>query len=237
VTSRSQATHFDTIADEYDGSLPAHIVDHYLAKRTAFILDRVPLGKVLDVGCGTGRLAERLADAGYNVMGLDQSRGMLHHVRERRPDIPVVAGESTALPFRDEIFSMTYCIAVLHHVAEPGAVRQTLREMSRVTRPGGHVLIWDHNAANPYWPILMRRVPQDTGDERLVSADEILDGLRSGGSEPVLVRHLGLVPDFVPRRLLGASAQAERVVERIPIVNRICAHNVVLAVKNSNHAT
>jgi hypothetical protein len=96
------------------------------------------------------------------------------------------------------------------------------------------VLIWDNNAANPYWPILMRRVPQDTGAERLVSAHEILAGLRSGGAEPVLVQQLGLVPDFVPRRFLGAAARAERVIERIPVVNRICAHNVVMAVKSPN---
>jgi SAM-dependent methyltransferase len=232
VNSRCQPTNFDIVADEYDESLPAHVVDHYLAKRTAFILSRVPLGNVLDVGCGTGLLAERLCDLGYTVTGLDQSRGMLQHVHKRRRDIPVVVGESTLLPFRDDAFSLTYCVAVLHHVADPGAVRQTLREMARVTRPGGFVLIWDHNAANPYWPILMRRVPQDSGAERLVSAPEILAGLRSGGAEPVLVRQLGLIPDFVPRRFLGAAARAERVIERIPVVNRICAHNVVMAVKN-----
>jgi hypothetical protein len=47
--------------------------------------------------------------------------------------------------------------------------------MGRVVRPAGYVLIWDHNPLNPYWPILMKRVPQDHGDERLVSVWELLD--------------------------------------------------------------
>ena len=224
-------TDFDRIADEYDGSLPSHVAEHYLRKRLAFIRQHTAPGLALDVGCGTGRLAERVADAGYAVVGIDPSQGMLRVFGERRPDVPRATADGVALPFRDGAFALTYCVAVLHHVAEPTAVSLTLGEMARVTRPGGHVLIWDHNPANPYWPIIMRRVPQDTGDERLIPEREIVDGLAAGGARPMLCAQLGLVPDFVPPPLLGAAALAERVVERIPLLRRLCAHNVVLAVK------
>src|SRR5688500_12515934 len=70
-------TDFDRTADEYDDSLPAHVAEHYLRKRLAFIRQHVSPGPALDVGCGTGRLAERLADAGYPVVGVDPSPGML----------------------------------------------------------------------------------------------------------------------------------------------------------------
>ena len=40
--------------------------------------------------------------------------------------------------------------------------------MVRVARPGGRILVWDHNPRNPYWGRLMARVPQDTGEERLI---------------------------------------------------------------------
>jgi SAM-dependent methyltransferase len=226
-------TDFDAVAEAYDESLPAHVVEHYLAKRLAFIREHTRPGPTLDVGCGTGILAARVAASGYPTTGLDFSRGMLRVMTQRRPDLGAVAGSGTHLPFPDDTFALTYCVAVMHHVADPVAVRQTLTEMARVTRPGGHVLIWDHNPRNPYWPLLMKRVPQDTGAERLIPEREIVDGLAAGGARPLLSQPLGFVPDFAPRRLLPAVAALERVVEAAPVLNRLCAHNVILAVKET----
>ena len=224
-------TDFDAIAEDYDGSLPAHVVEHYLAKRLAFIRRHTAPGPALDLGCGTGLLAERVAAAGYAVTGLDPSRGMLGLLRRRQPGLRAVAGDGATLPFADDTFSLTYCVAVLHHVASPEAIRRTLAEMARVTRPGGHVLVWDHNPRNPYWPWLMRRVPQDTGAERLVPEAEIRAGLAAAGARPILSVQLGLVPDFTPRPLLPLAAAVERLAEATPGLRRFCAHNVVLAVK------
>ncbi len=225
-------TDFDEVAEAYDESLPAHVVEHYLAKRLAFIRQHTRPGPTLDLGSGTGLLAERVADAGYAVTPLDPFRGMLRVLGRRRPDLPAVQASGTRLPFPDDTFALTYCVAVMHHVADPGAVRQTLMEMARVTQPGGHVLVWDHNPRNPYWPLLMRRVPQDTGAERLIPEQEIVDGLAAGGARPLLVKPLGLVPDFAPQPLLPLATGLERLVERVPVLNRLCAHNVVLAVKD-----
>jgi hypothetical protein len=119
----------------------------------------------------------------------------------------------------------------MHHVAAADDVRRTLAEMVRVVRPGGHVLVWDHNPRNPYWRLLMARVPQDTGEERLIGVQELLRGLAEAGARPELVTHLGMVPDFTPRGLIGAAAAAERAAERTPLLRAICAHNVVLAQK------
>jgi SAM-dependent methyltransferase len=221
--------HFDDIADEYDESLPAHVVEHYLRKRVAFVRRLLTDGSVLDVGCGTGILASRLADEGYRVTGADPSAGMLDHLRERDPRVQAVAASADQLPFEDGAFDLTMCVAVLHHIAEHDAVRRCLVEMVRVTKPGGRVLVWDHNPRNPYWKNLMARVPQDDGSERLVPEDEIVAGLVGAGAVPRVPRQLGLVPDFVPAGLLGVSAGVERLFERLPGARRFCAHNVVVA--------
>lgn len=224
-------SHFDTIAGVYDESLPAHVVEHYLAKRVAYIREHCPPARGLDVGCGTGVLAGRLAAAGWEMTGVDPSQGMLDVLPRHAPGVTAVCADGTALPFPDGSFDLVYCVAVMHHVAAPAAVHATLGEMVRVARSGGRVLVWDHNPRNPYWRHLMARVPQDTGDERLIPEAEVVAGLEAGGARVVSSEPLGLVPDFVPPRALGVAAALERVVERTPGVRRLCAHNVVLAAK------
>jgi ubiquinone/menaquinone biosynthesis C-methylase UbiE len=225
------SSHFDSVAGVYDESLPAHVVEHYLRKRTAFVLEHCPPGSALDVGCGTGMLAARLAAAGYSMVGVDPSDGMLEVMRRRARSVQAVEASGTALPFEDDSFDVVLTVAVMHHIADADDVRRTLAEMVRVSKPGGRVLIWDHNPRNPYWSLLMARVPQDTGEERLIPEREVVAGLHAAGAVIMLSTQLGLVPDFVPPRALPAAAALERAVERTPLVRRLAAHNVVLATK------
>jgi len=224
-------SHFDSIATEYDESLPPHVVQHYLRKRTRFVLEHCPRGEGLDVGCGTGLLASRLAEAGYEMAGIDPSEGMLEILRRRAPAIHAVEGSGTSLPFSDGSFDLVLSVAVMHHIADPEDVRLTLAEMVRVARPSGRILVWDHNPRNPYWGRLMARVPQDTGEERLIPEAEVVGGLRQAGARILLSTQLGMVPDFTPRAALRAAAAFERGVERTPLVRRLGAHNVILATK------
>jgi SAM-dependent methyltransferase len=223
--------HFDSIAGVYDDSLPPHVVEHYLRKRVRFVLEHCPRGSGLDVGCGTGVLAARLAAAGYEMSGVDPSEGMLGVLRERAPEVRAVRASGTELPFAGDCFDVVTSVAVLHHIADPAGVRLALAEMVRVVRPGGRVLVWDHNPRNPYWGRLMARVPQDTGEERLVPEREVLDGLRAAGGEVLCSVQLGLVADFTPRAALRVAAAVERLAERTPLARRLCASNVILATK------
>ena len=220
---------FDRIATDYDEALPAHVVAHYLDKRTEFVAACCPPGRGLDVGCGTGALAARLAARGYEMTGIDPSAGMLDVMTAEHPELAAVRGYGDELPFEAASFDLVITVAALHHIADPVAVRATLAEMVRVCRPGGRIVVWDHNPRNPYWRLLMARVPQDDGTERLIGERELLGGIRAGGGLPLSSQPLGFVPDFVPPALLGAMSRVERVIEWTPLVRRLCAHNVVLA--------
>jgi ubiquinone/menaquinone biosynthesis C-methylase UbiE len=224
-------SHFDEIANQYDEALPPHVVEHYLRKRTRYVVENCPLGDGLDVGCGTGVLADRLARAGYQMWGVDPSAGMLEVLRRAAPDVEAAVASGTELPFEDSRFDLVITVAVVHHIAAPDAVRQTLSEMVRVLKPGGRLVVWDHNPRNPYWKNLMARVPQDTGEERLIPEAEVLGGLRTAGARVLRSDQLGFVPEFTPPRALNAVASLERGVERTPLLRRLCAHNVVLATK------
>ncbi len=221
-----QDHHFNDVATEYDDSLPDHVMAHLTARRVALSRALVPSGKVLDVGCGTGRFLSSMPSAGYELKGIDISAGMLEEARERGLD--VVEGSSGDMPFDDDSFDLVVTFAVLHHLIDPELVRATLREIVRVTRPGGTSVVWDHNPNNPYWKFLMARLPQDQGDEVLVPASLIMDELRRTPARQVTLRRMTFMPDFTPAWAVPAVGRIESVLERVPLLNRIAAHNVAI---------
>ena len=223
---KSQDAHFDEIAEEYDSSIPEHVIEHLTARRVGLVESLVPSGSVLDVGCGTGRFLSALP-ARYDRTGIDVSTRMLDYARGKGLKVEQAGGED--LPFDDDSFDLVATFAVLHHLIDPDVVRASLREMVRVARPGGAVLVWDHNPLNPYWRFLMAKSPQDQGDERLVSATLILGTLKASAAEKVSLRRMTFTPDFTPPGALPAVARLERTLERIPAINLLAAHNVVVA--------
>lgn len=231
ATEQRQHALYAAVAHEYDDVFPRHVAEHYIDKRTGLIKDLLPLGGlVLDVGCGTGQLASAIASVGYDVFGVDLSASMVARARERGL-AGTFAGITTALPFAPNSFDLALTVATLHHLETPERVATTVREMARVVKPGGFVVLWDHNPANPYWPILMKRVPQDSGDERLVPLAELVHDIRDAGLAPHRVFRSGFTPDFLPAALSGVWGWVEKAVEVTPGVNILAAHNVVVARK------
>jgi ubiquinone/menaquinone biosynthesis C-methylase UbiE len=223
---RRQDAHFDLVAHHYDETIPDHVMAHLTARRVELARSLVGHGRVLDVGCGTGRFLDALPDD-YEATGVDLSAEMLARARERGLDVVEASGDE--LPFETNSFDMVTTFAVLHHLIDRELVRSTLREMLRVARPGGALLVWDHNPLNPYWTILMARLPQDQGDERLVPARFTVRTLRESGARDVHLRRMTFTPDFTPARLLPLVARMESGLERIPGVRAFAAHNVVVA--------
>jgi hypothetical protein len=77
----------------------------------------------------------------------------------------------------------------------------------------------------------MKRVPQDSGDERLVPQAELLSDCRAAGLDVHRIMRSGFTPDFLPAALGGPWRWVERLVEVTPGVNVLAAHNVVVARK------
>ncbi len=94
--------------------------------------------QVLDLAAGTGTSSEDYADAGVDVLPCDFSTGMVGVGKRRRPDMPFVAGDAMALPFADDSFDVVTISFGLRNVADTTAA---LREMLRVTRPGGRLVV------------------------------------------------------------------------------------------------
>jgi SAM-dependent methyltransferase len=230
-TEQRQHALYAAVAHEYDDVFPRHVAEHYIDKRTRLIKDLLPMGGlVLDVGCGTGQLGAAIASEGFDVFGVDLSPSMVARARERGL-MGTFSAVTTALPFAAGSFDLALTVATLHHLETPERVAATVGEMGRVVKSGGFVVLWDHNPANPYWPILMKRVPQDSGDERLVPLAELLEDVRLAGLQPYRVFRSGFTPDFLPLAVAGIWRWVERTVEITPGLNILAAHNVVVARK------
>ena len=91
--------------------------------------------RVLEVGCGRGELAERIAQAGIDVVALDQSERMVELTRARGIDARL--GDVQALPFKDAEFDVAVANFMLYHVPD---VHRALAELARVLRPGGRLV-------------------------------------------------------------------------------------------------
>lgn len=115
--------------------------------------------RVLDVGCGKGRFAKVLLEKHpqAEIWGLDISEEMLKYVG---PGIHTRAGSMTELPFADDHFDFAYATESLEHAVE---IDIAVREMCRVVKPGGRIVIIDKNAEHagrlktPAWEKWFRR--------------------------------------------------------------------------------
>jgi ubiquinone/menaquinone biosynthesis C-methylase UbiE len=106
-------------------------------ERVAATLSAIPSGveAVLDVGCGDGRLTNRLAVRHERVVGVDISPEALRHVEVETHVAPV-----TALPFADRSFDLVIAINVVHNLPLD-ACREAIREMERVGRGGKYLQV------------------------------------------------------------------------------------------------
>jgi len=110
---------------------------------------------ILDVGCGTGAFTHRLADMGFEVIGLDLSEQMLYLACKNRQGIDnryFIRADVEQLPFCSETFDAVLCFSVHHHFL---AYHQIASEVSRVTKPDGWLFICDPNGINPHIALLM----------------------------------------------------------------------------------
>lgn len=106
------------------------------------LVERYAQGKqVLEVGCGTGLILERVAHFAREASGIDLSGGMLAKAAER--GLSVIQASATELPLATGSVDVAYSFKVLAHIPD---IQGAMREMARVVRPGGHVIAEFYNA-------------------------------------------------------------------------------------------
>jgi ubiquinone/menaquinone biosynthesis C-methylase UbiE/DNA-binding transcriptional ArsR family regulator len=140
------ASYFARHAAQWDSIRLLHSPDAPVEAALAFALGQA--GVLLDVGTGTGRMAELLASQASHVTAIDKSPEMLRIARARLQHLPaaqvdLVQGDFTALPLRTASFDTVLFHQVLHYAQAP---ELALAEAARVLRPGGRIAVVDFAA-------------------------------------------------------------------------------------------
>ncbi len=155
---------FDAVARRYDVTNDVLSLgqDRRWRHEVLSAVDPQPGERVLDLAAGTGTSSEPFAARGATVVPCDFSLGMLRVGKQARPALPFTAGDGTRLPFGDDTFDAVTISFGLRNIVDPAA---GLREMLRVTRPGGRLVVCEFSAPTNaafrtiYLEYLMRALP------------------------------------------------------------------------------
>lgn len=104
------------------------------------LLKKIPPGRALDAGCGTGRYSKFLDSLGYSVTGVDLSREMLLKAKTNSRKINFIQGDIIKLPLKNNCMDLVISALVLTHLPD---INIALSELARVVRVGGHIIISD----------------------------------------------------------------------------------------------
>ncbi|RYG74980.1 class I SAM-dependent methyltransferase [bacterium] len=213
------APEFDALADEYAGGM-----EHPLKKFAGDSLEdfqsfkadwvvRV-LGRngtapsdahILDYGCGTGVLLRCLRDRGYTgvMEGGEVSPLMLEEAVRlwdeakwgEVPALRVLAENGDDIS--DDTYDLVYASCVLHHVPEELHI-EILRNIRRATKPGGSLIIFEHNPLHPITSWVVKTTAMDEG-AKLITAGTLAARFKAAGWKQVQVRYLLFVPPRFPQ--------------------------------------
>nr|WP_282101802.1 demethylmenaquinone methyltransferase [Corynebacterium callunae] len=189
------ASMFDDVGKNYDltNTVLSFGQDRVWRKRTRERLDLKPGEKVLDLAAGTAVSTVEMAKSGAWCVACDFSQGMLAAGKDR--DVPKVVGDGMKLPFADNSFdavTISYGLRNIHDF------RAGLREMARVTKPGGRLTVAEFSTpvipvfGTVYKEYLMRFLPQVA---RAVSSNPeayiyLADSIRAWPSQAELAKEI-----------------------------------------------
>lgn len=202
-------------------------------------LQAVKPKRILDFGCGAGWLSKILTSYNCEVVRIDLSHVLIKRAKRAAPMVTFVVADGMNLPFGDGAFDAVVSIATLHHVE----ARKGLKEVRRVSKNRGMLMLMEPNKLNPLSAIGRKLFPMEThtmGEEPFIPA-QLRSYLEQQGFKVKLVRYLFffsfplarmlklLNSRSIPRFLVQVVDALERMFERLPILNSLNSTIVVLA--------
>lgn len=197
-------TYYDDFAGWYERERhePYH---RMLDELEVGIVERYGAGRdVLEVGCGTGLVLEKVAQFARTASGIDLSAGMLAKAAAR--GLPVAQASATALPIASASVDVAYSFKVLAHIPD---IKTALAEMARVVRPGGWVLAEFYNARS------LRRLVKAIKPASAVSEQTNDEAVYTRYDDAAAIR------SYLPPELTWVTSRGIRVVTPVAAAHKI----------------
>lgn len=205
---------YDWMAEKFSGTR------NFFWSDLEFIQDHIQAGdKVLDFGCGNGRLLEILRDKKSEYYGMDISQKLIELAREKYPEFhrnfSKISGQCS-LAFPDNFFNKVVSIAVFHHFPDKKFRSDMIRELYRVTKPGGEIIVtvwnlWQPKYRKYIWKNAWRKI---IGRSRLDFADCEIPFKNNAGKVFKRFHHA-----YTQKELAGLFSQAGFKVSEVRVVN------------------
>jgi SAM-dependent methyltransferase len=163
-----------------------------IAALRAVNLDKTS-ARVLDVGCGLGNGLLQFVRLGFNpanLSGIDLDAERIAQARLRLPGIDINVGDASQIPFADGTFDLVFESTMLATLESPELLSAIARDMIRVTRSGGHIMLCD-------W----RYAKKGSGVKTAISSAEIARLFDVGGATSVVTSKRGALVPPLGRRL------------------------------------
>ena len=169
--------------------------------------------RVLEAGCGTGLVLEKLSRVAREAHGFDLSPGMVEKARAR--GLSVTLGSVTQIPFRADSFDFVCSFKVLAHVPD---IERALRELARVTRPGGTLVLEFYNP----WSLryLAKRI---AGPQRISEQRTEADVYTRWDAPPAIAKLLPSTLELIEYRGVRVATPFA-LVHKIPLVRSAFAY-------------
>ena len=178
--------HFAGIAEVWDQIRSLHVAESEVERAIDAVLGERPLGTLVDIGTGTGRMIELFGPRANQAIGIDRSSEMLRLARVKLEAAGISSslrqGDMYALPLADRSADSVIIHQVLHYAHSPAAA---VAEAARVLAPGGTLLVVDFAAHE------REELRERDAHIRLGFEDEVMAGwFAAAGLETDLVEHL-----------------------------------------------
>lgn len=208
-TQEQVAKDFDSVATHYQSDLNKTLAitgmehsffvdvkrDHILRLAAGHFPDLAELD-VLDLGCGVGAYHLGLKDCFRELHGIDVSEQSIQVASEQHPFVRYATFDGTRLPYRDNQFSIIFAVCVMHHVP-PEQWDSLVKELHRVMKPNGMMLVFEHNPYNPATQYIVKSCDIDK-DAVLLKPWKLRELAKSAGFEQVCTRTIISVPPSNP---------------------------------------
>lgn len=189
------ASMFDHVASRYDltNTVLTGGMDHVWLAALRKAAAPQPGEYILDLAAGTGASSAALAKSGARVLAADLSEGMIEIGRQRHPEIEFVQANALEMPFEDDTFDTVTISYGLRNIPD---TERALKEMLRVTKPGGSVVILEFSKPTNRWFHKFYTLHQDVvmpAFARLFSSDKeaydyLIESIRAWPDQETLGR-------------------------------------------------